>query len=146
MVPLLAAVDPAAAAGHLHRHLDLCLAGGGEPRPAWRFDEARTRWHPCEDPRPGWSRGRAWLLLAVADAMLRPEVAAHEPDRLTAAARRLLALDGVLTGPLVPPDAAGAPAARWTPPPPPSPRWPSSSSPGCPRTGRAPARTGGWRS
>ncbi|MEU3049745.1 sugar ABC transporter permease [Streptomyces sp. NPDC006984] len=109
MVPLLAAADPAAAAGHLHRHLDLCLAGGGEPRPAWCFDEARTRWLPCEDPRPGWSRGRAWLLLAVADALLRPEVAAQEPGRLTAAARHLLALDGVLAGPLVPPDGADAP-------------------------------------
>ncbi|MFJ3961839.1 sugar ABC transporter permease [Streptomyces sp. NPDC090036] len=65
-----------AAAAHLQRHLDLCL-GANPPalRPALRFD-AGAGWQPCEDPPPGWSRGRAWLLLAVADALLRPGLAA----------------------------------------------------------------------
>ncbi|MGW2086528.1 sugar ABC transporter permease [Streptomyces sp. NPDC001880] len=108
-VPLLSTVAPGAAAEHLHRHLDLCLRDGGEPHPAWRFDEAGPAWQACEDPRPGWSRGRAWLLLAVADALLRPEVAAHDRSRLTAAARHLLSLDGVLSGRFVPPDDTAAP-------------------------------------
>ncbi|CAM5309788.1 sugar ABC transporter permease [Streptomyces avidinii] len=101
-VPLLAGAGPqglAAAADHLHRHLDLCL--GANPAvptpavltPALRFD-AGTGWQPCPDPPPGWSRGRAWLLLAVADALLRPDLAAAGParaaDRLYAAAELLL--------------------------------------------------------
>ncbi|WP_030196147.1 hypothetical protein [Streptomyces sp. NRRL S-87] len=107
MVRLLAIAGPdgaVAAAAHLHRHLDLCLGGAGEVRaPAWRFDGATRTWLPCADPRPGWSRGRAWLLLAIADALLEPAVAAHRPTRLAGAAARLLAQDGVLAGPLVPP-------------------------------------------
>ncbi|MFI7354084.1 sugar ABC transporter permease [Streptomyces avidinii] len=112
-VPLLAGAGPqgvAAAADHLHRHLDLCL--GANPAaptptaptpavltpavltPALRFD-AGTGWQPCPDPPPGWSRGRAWLLLAVADALLRPDLAAAGPagaaDRLAAVAELLLA-------------------------------------------------------
>ncbi|SCK30484.1 unsaturated chondroitin disaccharide hydrolase [Streptomyces sp. AmelKG-E11A] len=97
----------AAAAAHLHRHLELCLGAGPsrdpvrDPfRPAWR--RTATGWRPCEDPGPGWSRGPAWLLLAVADALLRPAVAARVPGDLTVAAERLLTEGGVLTGPLVP--------------------------------------------
>ncbi|MFJ3880170.1 sugar ABC transporter permease [Streptomyces sp. NPDC090077] len=116
LVPLLAGAGPdgpGAAAAHLHRHLDLCLGAEGaghpgRPRPAWRFDPA-TGWHPCEDPAPGWSRGEAWLLLAVADALLHPEVARHRPVRLASAARQLLSQQGVLTGRLVPPDHATRP-------------------------------------
>ncbi|MFD3327348.1 sugar ABC transporter permease [Streptomyces sp. NPDC058701] len=151
-VPLLAGAGPrgaAAAAAHLHRHLDLCLgaadpngAGGRDrehaagqhrgydggqhrgydgghdpdrdggrtgppppparPHPAWSFDSA-TGWQPCEEPAPGWSRGRAWLLLAVADALLRPAVSAGAAARLDAAAGQLLAEPGVLAGRAVPP-------------------------------------------
>ncbi|WP_043193293.1 hypothetical protein [Streptomyces sp. NRRL F-2664] len=133
-VPLLAEAGPdgaAAAAAHLHRHLDLCLgrpagADGNPPagaardparntafgagdgadawfRPALRFEAATGGWVPCEDPTPGWSRGRAWLLLAVADALLRPAVAAHDRARLDGAAALLLGRGGMLTGPSVPP-------------------------------------------
>ncbi|MFJ3976330.1 sugar ABC transporter permease [Streptomyces sp. NPDC090021] len=107
-VPLLAAAGPggaAAAAAHLHRHLDLCLDGTGDPwfRPALVHDAATGGWRPCEDPPPGWSRGRAWLLLAVADAMLQPAVAAGDFARLSAAAALLVTRGGVLTGPPVPP-------------------------------------------
>ncbi|MFD7912371.1 sugar ABC transporter permease [Streptomyces sp. NPDC059752] len=84
-VPLLAGAGPqgaAAAASHLHRHLDLCLGAGRDRdlslRPALRFD-AVAGWQPCADPPPGWSRGRAWLLLAVADALLRPDPALPDP-------------------------------------------------------------------
>ncbi|MFD3939403.1 sugar ABC transporter permease [Streptomyces sp. NPDC058611] len=141
-VPLLAGAGPrgaAAAAAHLHRHLDLCLGedgrrgdggrdrerdggrdreriGGSDrtrvggrtgppparPHPAWSFDAA-TGWQPCEDPAPGWSRGRAWLLLAVADALLRPAVSGGAAARLDAAAGQLLAEAGVLGGRAVPP-------------------------------------------
>ncbi|MFF1688368.1 MULTISPECIES: sugar ABC transporter permease [unclassified Streptomyces] len=74
MVPLLATVDTRAAEAHLRRHLELCL---GEDSFAWswryerpaRSGPARGGWVPCDDPPPGWSRGRAWLLLAVADAV-----------------------------------------------------------------------------
>ncbi|MET8678845.1 sugar ABC transporter permease [Streptomyces sp. NPDC004647] len=70
MVPLLAGAGPdgvAAAGSHLRRHLQLCL-GEGALRPAWRFDAA-AGWSACDIPPPGWSRGRAWLLLAAADAL-----------------------------------------------------------------------------
>ncbi|WP_405640292.1 sugar ABC transporter permease [Streptomyces uncialis] len=101
----------AAAAAHLHRHLELCLGEGPFPgaprdpvqapfRPAWQ--RTATGWRPCEDPGPGWSRGPAWLLLAVADALLRPEVAARVPGDLTVTAERLLTEGDFLTGPLVP--------------------------------------------
>ncbi|WAX77947.1 sugar ABC transporter permease [Streptomyces sp. KMM 9044] len=66
MVPLLASVDPRAAGSHLRRHLELC-AGDGCFRWSWRY-ERPGGWASCDDPPPGWSRGRAWLLLAVADA------------------------------------------------------------------------------
>lgn len=108
-VPLLAGAGPqgaAAAAAHLHRHLDLCL--GASPgrglllRPAVRFDAA-AGWQPCADPPPGWSRGRAWLLLAVADALLRPDLAIPGPaGRLTEAAELLSAGDEFPAGGLVP--------------------------------------------
>ncbi|MFD9164378.1 sugar ABC transporter permease [Streptomyces sp. NPDC059558] len=110
-VPLLAGAGPqgvAVAAEHLHRHLDLCLGANpaakapaaktpGAPAPAvltpaLRFD-AGTGWQPCADPPPGWSRGRAWLLLAVADARVRPELAAAGPAR---AAGRLDAVTELL--------------------------------------------------
>lgn len=69
MVPLLATVDPEAAESHLRRHLELCL-GAGSFCWAWRYEQP-AGWAPCDDPPPGWSRGRAWLLLAVADAVHR---------------------------------------------------------------------------
>lgn len=116
-VPLLAGAGPrgaAAAAAHLHRHLDLCLGEDGwygdggrtgappaPPHPAWSHDAA-TGWQPCEEPTPGWSRGRAWLLLAVADALLRPAVGGGAASRFDAAAGQLLAEPGVLTGRAVP--------------------------------------------
>ncbi|MFI1471072.1 sugar ABC transporter permease [Streptomyces wuyuanensis] len=108
MVQLLAAAGGhgvAAAGSHLHRHLDLGLgvgAGGELLRPAWGFDEV-TGWRPCADPPSGWSRGRAWLLLAVADALNRPEAADWRPERLRTAVERLLAEGDVLAGPIVPP-------------------------------------------
>ncbi|MEU0194287.1 sugar ABC transporter permease [Streptomyces afghaniensis] len=69
MVPLLASVDPPAARSHLHRHLELCV-GQGPSCWSWRYARP-AGWAPCDDPPPGWSRGRAWLLLAVADAAHR---------------------------------------------------------------------------
>ncbi|MEV7578904.1 sugar ABC transporter permease [Streptomyces erythrochromogenes] len=111
-VPLLAGAGPegaAAAAAHLHRHLDLCLGRPGDGadgpwfRPALDFETATGRWRPREDPPPGWSRGQAWLLLAVADALLRPAIPTGDPTRLTEAAALLVTRGGVLTGPPVPP-------------------------------------------
>ncbi|MEV8533400.1 sugar ABC transporter permease [Streptomyces sp. NPDC051211] len=99
MVPLLAAAGPAgvaAAAAHLHRHLDLCL-GREALRHAWEF-EPEAGWRPCAEPPPGWSRGRAWLLLALAEALHRSGTPKWRPERLTAAVERLLP-----GGPLVPP-------------------------------------------
>lgn len=112
-VPLLAGAGPqgaAVAAAHLHRHLDLCLGPGRglgslPLRPALRFDAA-AGWQPCADPPPGWSRGRAWLLLAVADALLRPDPAlpgpAPAPVRLAEAAELLSAEGGSPAAGLVP--------------------------------------------
>ncbi|WNF25549.1 sugar ABC transporter permease [Streptomyces sp. C11-1] len=116
LVPLLAGAGgdgPAVAAAHLHRHLGLFLGEGpagsvGRPKPAWQFDAA-TGWRPREDPAPGWSRGEAWMLLAVADARLRPDVAGRRPERLALAAEQLLARTEVLTGPVVPPDDVSRP-------------------------------------
>ncbi|MFI8825367.1 sugar ABC transporter permease [Streptomyces sp. NPDC053431] len=107
LVSLLASTGPegqAAAAAHLHRHLDLCLSreGTGRPRPAWRWDETRG-WTAEADPAPGWSRGEAWLLLAVADALLLTDAPSWRPDRLTRAAELLLADYAMLVGPPVPP-------------------------------------------
>ncbi|GHB85052.1 hypothetical protein GCM10010347_65010 [Streptomyces cirratus] len=107
MVPLLVRAGPAGAAiaaAHLDRHLGLCLGRTGDPRPpAWQFDEADGTWSPLEEPRPGWSRGRAWLLLAIADALLRPDVTAHSSANLVEAAERLMAQGDVVTGRLIPP-------------------------------------------
>ncbi|MFB7451192.1 sugar ABC transporter permease [Streptomyces sp. NPDC056194] len=107
LVPLLASAGPegqAAAAAHLHRHLDLCLPreGTGRPRPAWRWDRTHG-WTAEADPAPGWTRGEAWLLLAVADALLLAEAPSWRTDRLTRTAELLLADCGMLVGPLVPP-------------------------------------------
>ncbi|MFD9359831.1 sugar ABC transporter permease [Streptomyces sp. NPDC060031] len=107
-----------AAAAHLNRHLDLCGDGardgdgdacgpGGAGRafvPAWSYEADAGAdgggWLACEDPPPGWSRGRAWLLLAVADALHRPRVAARTPPgRLAEAARRLAAEPAELVPP-----------------------------------------------
>ncbi|MEW2413047.1 sugar ABC transporter permease [Streptomyces sp. NPDC046866] len=108
MVPLLAGAGPeaaAVAAGHLHRHLDVCLGEGPRqgtwPHPAWSFDST-VGWQPCADPPSDWSRGNAWLLLAVADGLLRAEVLAGQ-ERLAEAAGRMLTEGGFLTGPLVAP-------------------------------------------
>ncbi|MFE9928862.1 sugar ABC transporter permease [Streptomyces sp. NPDC005533] len=116
MVPLLAgagARGAAAAAAHLHRHLDLCLGTGAERRPwlwpARQFEES-TGWQPCDEPAPGWSRGRAWLLLAVADALVRPDVVGADRARLDDAAGQLLAQGEVPAGRLVPPADASRPA------------------------------------
>ncbi|MFF8378218.1 sugar ABC transporter permease [Streptomyces sp. NPDC015661] len=117
LVPLLAAAGPegqAAATAHLHRHLDLCLLGAsrGEgaqrPCPAWRLDEAGG-WVAERNPAPGWSRGEAWLLLAVADAVLHADDPSADTHRLTRAAELLLDRCEFLTGPLVPQAEAGHP-------------------------------------
>ncbi|MER7762975.1 sugar ABC transporter permease [Streptomyces sp. NPDC097619] len=60
---LLALVDPAAATSHLATHLRLCLDHGTR-----RYDGPEAGWVPAPGPGPGWSRGRAWLHLAAADA------------------------------------------------------------------------------
>ncbi|MFJ1733447.1 sugar ABC transporter permease [Streptomyces sp. NPDC088254] len=75
MVPLLASVDPQAARSHLRRHLELSLSEGPSCW-SWRYEQP-AGWAPCDDPPPGWSRGRAWLLLAVADAAHRLETDDH---------------------------------------------------------------------
>ncbi|MFF0273429.1 sugar ABC transporter permease [Streptomyces sp. NPDC004330] len=116
LVPLLAAAGPegrAAAAAHLHRHLDLCLdgrGGGGRPVPAWRLDGPHGSRAGEADPAPGWTRGESWLLLAVADGLL---LAGGDPawraDRLATAAEVLLGSGEFLDGPVVPPAEAGAP-------------------------------------
>ncbi|MFB7833693.1 sugar ABC transporter permease [Streptomyces sp. NPDC056056] len=113
LVPLLASAGPEgreAAARHLHRHLDLCLprGGTGRPAPALRLDRTRG-WLAEDDPAPGWSRGEAWLLLAVADALLRADTPSWCADRLTAAAELLLDDCAMLDGPLVPPTDARHP-------------------------------------
>ncbi|WP_030568235.1 hypothetical protein [Streptomyces aureocirculatus] len=137
LVRLLASAGPhgrEAAMSHLYRHLDLCL-GAEEPAPgqdeapapaplrasAWRHDPS-TGWHPLTDPPPGWSRGRAWLLLAVADALTLPGGTAGAAGtagtveglaRLRAAARHLGApLD------TAPPPSGSAPDAPTPAPPP----------------------------
>ncbi|MCX4984714.1 sugar ABC transporter permease [Streptomyces sp. NBC_00572] len=113
LVPLLAsagAEGQAAAAAHLHRHLELCLprAGDRRPRPAWRWDEA-SDWSAEPDPAPGWTRGEAWLLLAVADAFVHARNPSSRTDRLTEAAELLLERCEFVTGPLVPPADADRP-------------------------------------
>ncbi|WP_267245525.1 sugar ABC transporter permease [Streptomyces sp. PR69] len=82
MGPLLAAAGPAgrtAAQSHLRRHLELCLSG---EHSAWRFDG--TGWQPCDEPPPGWSRGHAWLLLAVAEGTALGMDLSAEREQLTA--------------------------------------------------------------
>lgn len=116
LVPLLASAGPAgqaAAAAHLRRHLDLCLPpeGARRPRPAWRWDEA-TGWAAEPDPAPGWTRGEAWLLLAVADALAlahHTEAMSRQSKRLVDAAGLLLERGEFLVGPLVPPARSGEP-------------------------------------
>ncbi|MFF3756945.1 sugar ABC transporter permease [Streptomyces sp. NPDC002185] len=116
LVPLLASSGPdgeAAAAGHLHRHLDLCLDGAPaeRPSPAWEFMDG-SGWRACPDPEPGWTRGEAWLLLAVADALLRARPARDtlwRPERLREAAELLLDKGEFWYGPLVPPARAHHP-------------------------------------
>ncbi|MFI9582602.1 sugar ABC transporter permease [Streptomyces sp. NPDC052236] len=88
MVPLLASIDPRAAESHLRRHLELCLREDSFCW-SWRYEEP-VGWVPCDDPPPGWSRGRAWLLLAVADAVHR--LGADDPAN---AIRRLVPEDAV---------------------------------------------------
>ncbi|WP_218019421.1 hypothetical protein [Nocardia arthritidis] len=69
VVPLLA-TDPSPRSGdiarrHLRTHSSRWHA---KPvaTPAWTWSNGE--WVPGAQPRPGWSRGRAWLLLALADA------------------------------------------------------------------------------
>ncbi|MFQ6394268.1 hypothetical protein ACLMAJ_12500 [Nocardia sp. KC 131] len=68
VVPLLGSMADAgrvAARSHMDTQLRLWQT---EPvgAPAWR--RANGEWTPGLSPRAGWSRGRAWLLLALADA------------------------------------------------------------------------------
>lgn len=70
MVPLLATADTEAARSHLRRHVELCL-GEGLPRWSWRRAPG-AGWTACAEPPPGWSRGPAWLLLALAEAARLP--------------------------------------------------------------------------
>ncbi|MFE9564164.1 sugar ABC transporter permease [Streptomyces sp. NPDC006487] len=114
-VPLLAAVSPAAAASHLQRHLTLCLPGSGTEAcrardlvPAWSY-EAERGWLACAEPAPGWSRGPAWLLLALADVLHRPAVTAWLPGHPRARAERLAAAWTGPGTPLVPPADATRP-------------------------------------
>ncbi|MBW1602658.1 sugar ABC transporter permease [Streptomyces sp. JJ66] len=70
MVPLLATVDAEAATSHLRRHLDLFT----RTRPfswSWLHTE-EAGWTAGADPPPGWSRGPAWLLLALAEGACLP--------------------------------------------------------------------------
>ncbi|MEU3956670.1 sugar ABC transporter permease [Streptomyces achromogenes] len=92
-VPLLATVDAEAAHSHLRRHLDLCL--GARPF-HWSWLHVRGNgWTARTDPPPGWSRGPAWLLLALAEAASLPDGASY--------AGPCEDLAGMLsTGPLVP--------------------------------------------
>ncbi|MCX5405674.1 sugar ABC transporter permease [Streptomyces sp. NBC_00335] len=112
-IPLLATVGPEAAASHLQRHLTLCLRdSGAEVRralvPAWSY-EAESGWLACAEPAPGWSRGPAWLLLALADVLHRPTVAEHLPGHPRALAERLAAAWAGPGTPLVPPADAARP-------------------------------------
>ncbi|MFE4795016.1 sugar ABC transporter permease [Streptomyces sp. NPDC056708] len=109
-VPLLASAGvegAAAAASHLHRHIDLCRVDGSVV-PALRF-EADTGWQPCDDPPPGWSRGRPWLLLAVADALHQPRTTQWNHQRLEATAAGLVAARTGLPRWGVPPTDEGQP-------------------------------------
>ncbi len=111
MVPLLAAQGPegaAAAAAHLDRHLDLCLGDGGLLTPAVRFEATGGR-QACDEPPRGWSRGRAWLLLAVADAMLRLGDVGGGRERWEAEAGRLALPHQRGRAELVPPAVAALP-------------------------------------
>ncbi|MFI1200294.1 sugar ABC transporter permease [Streptomyces sp. NPDC020883] len=99
MVPLLATAGTAegrrAARSHLDRHLALCF--GTEPlRPVWERTAA-GRWVDCPRPAPGWSRGRAWLLLAVADAAV-----CLADGSYAQVAREVLGRNGGMAGGLVP--------------------------------------------
>lgn len=65
-VPLLAWAGISEAADvHLRTHLDICWVDD-EIVPAWEW--SRGRWSARSEPPVGWSRGRPWLLLALADA------------------------------------------------------------------------------
>ncbi|GAB3483993.1 sugar ABC transporter permease [Amycolatopsis cihanbeyliensis] len=67
-VPLLCWAGEAgavAARRHLRTHLELCVTPAGS-RPAWQREAGG--WAPRAQPPAGWSRGEAWLLLALADA------------------------------------------------------------------------------
>ncbi|MFE2357219.1 sugar ABC transporter permease [Streptomyces parvulus] len=100
MVPLLATVDAEAAASHLRRHLDLCLNSRSSSW-SWLHTEA-TGWASCADPALGWSRGPAWLLLAVAEgaSLLGDDVLAGLADALTPACSVPLADDARPAGPV----------------------------------------------
>lgn len=65
-VPLLAWAGITGAADvHLRTHLDICCVDD-EIVPAWEW--SRGRWRVRSEPPVGWSRGRPWMLLALADA------------------------------------------------------------------------------
>ncbi len=72
LVPLLAAAKDSSGLAAARMHIDTHFARWrAEPTatPAWEWTDGS--WAPCPSPRPGWSRGRAWLLLALADATWR---------------------------------------------------------------------------
>ncbi|MGW6691446.1 sugar ABC transporter permease [Streptomyces sp. NPDC054961] len=85
-----------------------CRAPGPALVPAWSF-EAGAGWRACEDPPTGWSRGRAWLLLAVADVLHRPAIAERLPDGTREIAERLAAAWAGPGADLVPPADAARP-------------------------------------
>ncbi|WP_116245589.1 hypothetical protein [Nocardiopsis sp. FIRDI 009] len=67
----------AAGAAHLVRHLRLCW-DGSSVAPVWRLDgDAAVR---DGAPTRYWSRGRAWLLTAFADAVRLGLVASDDPE------------------------------------------------------------------
>lgn len=69
LVPLLAdAGAQEVAVAQVRRYADLCLDERLGVTPAWAFEEGM--WVARSDPPYEWSRGRAWLLLAMADSLL----------------------------------------------------------------------------
>ncbi|MFJ3583434.1 hypothetical protein ACIPPS_14535 [Streptomyces sp. NPDC090127] len=105
MVPLLATEDPEAAVSHLRTHLHLCVRGADGLRPAWQGDTT-GRWQPYDDPPPDWTRGRAWLLLALADALLLTPSAGMGAQQAHETLEMLLPRS---SDPLVPPARAAHP-------------------------------------
>ncbi|ATY16463.1 sugar ABC transporter permease [Amycolatopsis sp. AA4] len=80
-VPLLAwAGEKTVAAQHLRTHLELSGEPGGQ---SWAYSE--RAWARAADPPPGWTRGEAWTLLALADGAHWLEPALGDTGRIRAA-------------------------------------------------------------